>query len=198
VSGLRRIGLTGGIGSGKSTVASMFAELGVPVLDLDQVGRDLLAPGSDALQQIVQVFGATYVLPDGSLDRRALAKHCFASPQKTAELNAIMHPLIWQAEQQWLAEQRGKLAIIEASVLLESGGAKRMDAVVVVMAGQSLRLQRVLGRGFQSEEEFYTILKRQCQDDQRRDQADFLIDNNHSLQALREQVASLYGQLLKD
>lgn len=198
MSGLRRIGLTGGIGSGKSTVASMFAELGVPVLDLDQVGRDLLAPGSDALQQIVQVFGATYVLPDGSLDRRALAKHCFASPQKTAELNAIMHPLIWQAEQQWLAEQRGKLAIIEASVLLESGGAKRMDAVVVVMAGQSLRLQRVLGRGFQSEEEFYTILKRQCQDDQRRDQADFLIDNNHSLQALREQVASLYGQLLKD
>ncbi|OIO72134.1 MAG: dephospho-CoA kinase [Zetaproteobacteria bacterium CG1_02_53_45] len=195
---MRRIGLTGGIGSGKSTVATMFAELGLPVLDLDKVGRELLAPGTVALQRVVQVFGDGFVLPDGSLDRRALAAHCFASAQATKELNGIMHPLIWQAEQQWLAGQSGELAIIEASVLLESGGAGRMDAVIVVMAEQPVRLQRVLARGLQDEHAFYAIIKRQCTDEQRREQADFLIDNNDSLQALRDQVDSLYAQLRKD
>jgi len=195
VSKPRRIGLTGGIGSGKSTVASMFAEMGVPVLDLDQVGRELLAPGSKALQQIAEAFGDFCLLPDGSLDRKALAAHCFADAARTESLNAIMHPLIWQAEEQWLVKQQTPWVIIEASVLLESGGLKRMHAVIVVMAEERVRLQRVIQRGWQSEDEFYAILKRQCQDKQRREQADYLIDNNASLQSLRDQVSALYELL---
>ncbi|GAV20867.1 dephospho-CoA kinase [Mariprofundus micogutta] len=198
MSKLQRIGLTGGIGSGKSTAASMFAEQGIPVLDLDQVGRDLLAPGSAAVQQIQDAFGITFVLADGPTDRKALAAHCFADAAKTARLNAIMHPLIWQAEEQWLDRQQGEMAIIEASVLLESGGAGRMDAVIVVMAEERLRLQRVLRRGLQDEHQFHVILKRQCDDQQRVEQADYLINNNGSLSALRDQVVSLYEKLQRN
>ncbi len=195
MSAPRRIGLTGGIGSGKSTVASMFAELAVPVLDLDQVGRDLLAPGSKALQQIAEAFGDFCLLPDGSLERKALAAHCFADAARTTQLNAIMHPLIWQVEEQWLSKQQAPWVIIEASVLLESGGLKRMDDVIVVMADENIRLQRVMQRGWQSKDEFYAILKRQCLDEQRRRQAGYHIENSGSLQHLRDQVLALYELL---
>jgi len=183
-----RIGLTGGIGSGKSTVAGIFAGLGIPVLDLDKVGQTVVQTGSAGLEQLVDAFGANILNHDGSLNRKALAQYCFQDAARTAKLNAIMHPLIWQAEENWLSQQHDDYVIIEASVLLESGSAGRMDAVIVVLADLALRRKRVLARGDFSTEEFDAIVARQCSDRTRREAADFMIINEGSLAQLRQQV----------
>jgi len=192
---LRRIGLTGGMGSGKSTVAEMFAELAVPVLDLDQVGAAVLVPGSTGLATLVETFGRDILNHDASLNRKALAKHCFSDAEQTAKLNAITHPLIRQAEAAWLQQQQGNYAIIEASVLLESGGAERMDAVIVVLADVALRRQRVLTRGGRSASEFEAIVDRQCNDTERRAAADYMIANSGNLTMLRQQVLKTHALL---
>lgn len=186
------IGLTGGIGSGKSTAAAMFAKFGVPVLDLDQVGRTLATADGECLCQLVAAFGEKILHADGSLDRKALAAYCFSDANETARLNAIMHPLIWRKEEEWLNRQQSDYVIIEASVLLESGGAKRMDAVIVILADESIRLQRILARGDQNEMEFRSILARQCNDNMRMQMADHVIENNGSLQQLRKHVLAAH------
>ena len=190
-----RIGLTGGIGSGKSTATAMFADLGVPTLDLDQLGRQITPPGSPCLNQLVDTFGAQILHSDGSLNRKALAQHCFANADETAKLNAIMHPRIQQAEAEWHAAQQAQYVIIEASVLLESGGAQRMDAIIVVLAELAIRRARVLHRGDRTAEEFETIVQRQCDDQLRRQHADYIIDNSGDRHALQRQVVQLHKQL---
>jgi len=195
VTGPLPIGLTGGIGSGKSSAATMFQSLGVPVLDLDRVGHEVVAPGSDGLNQLIQTFGQSMLNCDGSLNRAALAAHCFGSAEETARLNALMHPLIWQAEALWLEKQQTPYVIIEASVLLESGGAGRMYGVIVLLADESLRLQRVLARGDRDAKAFAAIVARQCSDETRRAEANWLIDNNGSIEALQQQVTVLHREI---
>jgi len=192
-----RVGLTGGIGSGKSTVASMFANLGIPVLDLDQVGRSLAMPGSPCLRRLVDAFGEVILHADGTLDRSRLADICFAEADGTAQLNSIMHPLIKMEEQAWLGCQQAEYAIVEASVLIESGGVERMDAVVVVLADERLRLQRVLDRGKQDEAAFKRIIQRQCDDAMRRQAADYVIVNEAGLVDLHARVDSLHRALMQ-
>ncbi len=193
----RRVALTGGIGSGKSTVAAMFAELGVPVLDLDQVGHAVVAPASAGLKKLADVFGDDILNPDASLNRKQLAQRCFSDAGQTAKLNAIMHPLIRQAEANWLQQQQGDYALIEASVLLESGGAERMDAVIVVLADLALRRKRVLARGDRSADAFDAIVDRQVSDAERREAADYIIVNTDSLAALQQQVLKTHALLQK-
>lgn len=190
-----RVGLTGGIGSGKSTVAAMFSELGVPVLDLDRVGRLLTEQDGDCLARLVAAFGKKILQTDGSLNRRALANHCFASAAETARLNAILHPLIRQQEDRWVKSQQAPYVIIEASVLIESGGVGRVDALVVVLADMDVRLKRVLARGDRSAVEFASIVERQCSDDERQRLADHLIENNDGLEQLRRCVGLLHEEL---
>lgn len=191
-----RIGLTGGIGSGKSCAATIFESLGVPVLDLDRVGHSLVHPGSDGLAQLVKVFGSSFLNFDGSLDRAALSAHCFSDSHETAKLNRILHPIIWRAEEAWLKEQNAPYVIIEASVLLESGGADRMDKIIVLLADEEIRLQRVLARGSHDEGSFHAILARQCSDEERRSAATYVIENSGSLGRLQEQVKLIHRQIL--
>lgn len=191
------IGLTGGVGSGKSTVASMFAELAVPVLDLDAVGRQLTRPGQPALQTLTEAFGSDILNEDGTLNRTMLADLCFGDEQRTLTLNQVMHPLIWAEERRWLEQQSSPYVLIEAAVLLESNAASRMDAVVVVIADEPLRRQRVLARGKQSASLFEAICARQLDDDERRRQADYVLENNASRDQLQEQVAALHQTLLQ-
>lgn len=189
------VGLTGGIGSGKSTVAEMFAELGVPVLDLDRVGHEVVRPGSEGLAMLVHEFGKEILLADGRLDRKKLARKCFSSKVATERLNGILHPLIWAQEEEWLADQDAPYAVIEASVLIESGGAGRMDAVIVVLAEMSLRRKRAIELRGLSSERFEAVVARQCGDDERRRVADYLIKNDAGLNTLRQQVARLHETL---
>jgi len=183
-----RVGLTGGIGSGKSTVAAMFADLGVPVLDLDLVGRSLLRGEAGLGAKLADIFGAAILDEQGDVDRAALAREAFASEAATAKLNAIMHPLIRREEDRWVARQSGGYCIIEASVLIESGGASRMDAVIVVMADAEKRRQRVVDRGSPSLQMLENILARQCSDEERLAVADYVVANNGLLPELRREV----------
>ena len=162
---IARVGLTGGIGSGKSVVAAMFSELGVPLLDLDAVGRHLLQSQPAVVDRLVEAFGPEIRTISGEVDRARLAKLAFASQAATRRLNGIMHPLIRVEEDRWAAQQSGEYCLIEASVLIESGGAARMDAVAVVLADTALRRQRVGRRGSPSVELFDNILKRSGSND---------------------------------
>jgi dephospho-CoA kinase len=189
------VGLTGGIGSGKSMAAGMFAGLGVPVLDLDAVGGKLTVKGSEGLLALVSAFGNSILRSNGELDRKALAKRCFGDMDATRRLNAILHPLIWAEAEAWLKNQHSPYVIIEASVLIESGGVDRMDAVVVVMADLDIRRARVLARGRQSKAEFDAIVASQCTDDDRRRLADDVLDNNGDISALRRHIELLHVTL---
>ncbi len=190
---MKAIGLTGGIGSGKSTVASMFAQRGIPVLDLDQVGKIFLK-NKCVQDDLCAAFGDT-VVKQGVVQSTKLAAIAFADDESTKRLNAILHPHIYAYEQQWLAEQTGDYAMVEASVLIESGGVERMDALVVVMADEAVRKARVLARGKQDESMFERIVKRQCDDDTRLLMANYLLDNDGDMKALEQQVVLLSKQL---
>jgi len=193
----RAIGLTGGIGSGKSTVAMMFADMGVPVLDLDAVGRKVLDE-PQIQSALIDVFGADIQDEKGGIDRKTLAAQAFCNDKQTARLNAILHPEIVAYEQQWLKKQCASYAMIEASVLLESGGASRMDGVIVVLASQTLRKERVLARGKQDEVMFDKIIERQCDDNTRRKHADYILQNDGSLESLQQQVMQLSEKFMKE
>jgi len=194
---VKRIGLTGGIGSGKSTLAGMLAACGVPVLDLDALGRELHKQ-ADCRNELVEAFGPGILDATGAVDRAALGRLCFADAQKMTILNSIMHPRIWQQELQWIAQQRNgqyDYVLIEASVLIESGGASRMDAVLVVLADEAIRKQRVMQRQGMDVGRFEAIVARQCTDAQRREAADFIVENNADIDALQQAAAALHKQL---
>jgi len=193
---IARVGLTGGIGSGKSTVANIFSEFKIPVLDLDEVGKHLTAQ-PDYLAMLVNAFGDRILRRDGSLDRHELAHICFSDAEKTEHLNRIMHPPIWNAMEAWLARQHACYALIEASVLIESGGVSRVDAVVVVVADESIRRERVLASRDMSAAYFDAIVHRQCNDDTRCATADYVIRNDTDLSALHAKVDVLHHQLME-
>ena len=186
-------GLTGGIGAGKSTVAKMFADLGVPSLDLDKVGRELLDE-KNIQQQLVQAFGSS-IMQDNAINRETLRTIAFQSKTNTLALNNIMHPAIRDAEMTWRNKQTTPLAIIEASVLIESGGVQRMHGLIVVFADEDIRKQRVLKRPNFNAETFDNIVKQQTTDDIRKELADMIIENNKDLSHLKEQVFHLYNRL---
>jgi len=192
-----RVGLTGGIGSGKSTVAKMFSEFGVPVLDLDEIGKHLVSQ-PDYLAMLVHAFGDRILHTDGRLDRRALARICFSDTEKTKLLNQIMHPSIWETAEAWLSRQQACYALIEASVLIESGGVSRMDDVVVVLADESVRRKRVLASRDMDVACFDAIIQQQCSDDTRCAAADYVIENHTDLSALHTKVDALHHQLMKN
>jgi len=195
---VKRIGLTGGIGSGKSTLAGMLAAFGVPVLDLDALGRELHKQ-EDCRKALVEAFGNDILDAVGGVDRAALGRLCFADAQKMTILNSIMHPRIWQREKQWIAQQRDgehSYVLIEASVLIESGRASRMDAVVVVLADEDIRRQRVMQRQGMDAGRFEAIVSRQCSDESRRSVADFIVQNNAGLEDLQQLALDLHARLL--
>jgi len=193
---IARAGLTGGIGSGKSTAAVMFSGLGIPVLDLDAVGRDISArPENTAM--LADTFGREILRADGGLNRRRLADICFAEAKKITQLNRMMHPLIWREADTWLdRQQQAPYALIEASVLIESGGAPRMDAVVVVLADEDVRRRRVRKDRRMNAERFDAIVRCQCDDDVRCAAADYIVENNGDLSTLHAKVEAVHRRMM--
>jgi len=188
-------GLTGGIGSGKSTVVQMFADLGVPTLDLDEVGKVVIQALPEVTEKLVAAFGQSIVDENRALLRKSLARVAFASAESTQQLNRIIHPYIVAYESDWKAKQTAPFCMIEASVLIESSGVARMDGLLVVFADMELRRQRVLQRNQGDGALFNKIVQQQCSDEQRHAVADFALENNQSLDVLRQQVLQLYTKL---
>ena len=190
---LRLIGLTGGIGSGKSTVARLIAARGIPVIDADQLARDATAPGSFALRQIA-VTWPDVIGSDGRLNRRRLGATVFADPQARARLEAILHPLIValsKTRTAELEEQGHRLAFYEASLLVETGRYKDLDGLVVVDAPEATRIARVMARDNISEVEVQARISAQLPMADKRRVATVVIENDGDLEALGAKVDAL-------
>ena len=189
------VGLTGGIGSGKSTVAAMLAERGAVVVDADRLAREAVAVGTTGHRAVVDRFGADVVADDGSLDRRALAGVVFDDPAALADLNAIVHPPVRAAIAARLAELTGTEAVVvlEIPLLVESGRSYGESAVVVVDCPEDVALRRLVdGRGM-DEADARRRMAAQIPRAERLAAADLVIDNSGPLEALEPQVAELWA-----
>ena len=187
------IGLTGGIGSGKSEVADMFKALGVFVIDADVIAHQAVQPGTDALAEIVDAFGQTVLTVDGTLDRARLAKIVFDSPELRKKLESIIHPRVReQIRVQKEAHDDEPYILVVIPLLLESGQRDLVDRVLVADAAESTRINRVKARDGRSEQQIRSIMQNQADDAQRSAAADDSIDNNGSLDELRQQVDALH------
>jgi dephospho-CoA kinase len=192
-----RIGLTGGIASGKSTVTQRFAELGVPVIDADVASRRVVEPGTPGLAQVVERFGAR-VLADGQLDRRALRNLIFKDSSLRQALDAILHPLIRAEMEREAAQAQGPYVIMAIPLLVEGGGsAKRVDRVLVVDADETLQMQRLQARDGSSEQQAREILASQASRAARLSQADDVLLNAGTVAELRQAVDRLHEQYLQ-
>ena len=190
------IGLTGGIASGKSTVAALFAELGVTVIDLDQLARDVVAPGTALLQQVLARFGRDLERPDGSLDRRGLRARVFADDGQRQALEALLHPAIARRTDELVAASHEPYLIIVNPLLVESGNRHRYDRVLLVDCDESLQRQRLRARDGSNEAEVAAMLAAQTTRSARAQAADDIIVNDGDREALRAQVAALHQRYL--
>ena len=188
------LGLTGSIGTGKSTTAAMFHDLGVPVHDADATVHDLYR--SEAVAPVGKKFPEA--LRDGVIDRKALSAILAGAPERFGELEAIIHPLVRAREAAFVAREResgAPLVLLDIPLLFESGGERRVDKVVVVTCDPETQRTRVLARPGMTAEKFTLILSRQMPDAEKRRRADFLIDTGKGLEAAREQVKEIIATL---
>ena len=191
---MRIIGLTGGIGSGKSTVSAMLKELGAFVVDADEGARLAVAPGTPGLAELVEAFGDEVLGADGALDREKLADLAFADEDALMRLNAITHPRVreWMADQIQEAQARGaEIVVLDVPLLYESGLEAGLEEVVVVWAPEDLQVERAIARGVR-EDDVKARIKAQIPLDQKRDRAGKVIDNSGSLANTRRQVEELW------
>lgn len=191
-----KIGLTGGIGCGKTTVCRLFAELGVPVVDADLIARSLVEPGQPALQAIVQAFGAEILQADGSLDRAKLREAIFSDPEQRRRLDGIMHPLVYARIAADVAALQAAYCLIAVPLLLESKNPYAVDRILVVDCPQSAQIERVVTRDKLSAEQAQAIVASQMPRPQRLARADDVIDNSAGPEQLAEQVKSLHNSYI--
>ncbi|AEH09554.1 MULTISPECIES: dephospho-CoA kinase [Protofrankia] len=191
-----RVGLTGGIGAGKSAVARLLAGHGAVVIDADQLAREVVAPGTPGLRAVVEQFGSHLLGADGALDRAALGAVVFADPDARRRLEAITHPLVGaQAAERMAQAPADAVVVYDVPLLVEAGLADRYDVVVVVEAPLEVRLARLAGRGLPPEQAQARIAN-QADDAARRAVADILVDNGGSLEDLRARVDEVWARLL--
>ncbi len=193
------VGLTGGIASGKSSVARMFKELGAWIMDADELAREVVRPGTPGWKAVVEAFGEEYLLPDGSLDRKKLAGRVFSHPRDKARLEAIIHPRILELRQkrtqEILEREPGAIIIFEVPLLIEKGLQHRVDRVVVVWVPRELQIRRLMERDGLSRREAWKRLKNQMPLDEKVKYAHYVIDNSGSLKETRRQVEAVYREL---
>ena len=193
-----KVGLTGGIASGKSTVAEMFRRHGAHLIDADRVSRDVVAPGRPALEEIVEAFGRGVLRPDGALDRAALAAIVFNDDDARARLNAIVHPRIWEEEDRLCAIHEARdpdgVVMIDAAVIIEAGGAGRVDLMVVVDVDAEDQLERLAAKGM-SEEEARSRIRAQMPVAEKRTYGDYVLNNRGPVEETGRQVERVWRVL---
>ena len=191
-----RIGLTGGIASGKSLVADAFAELGVPIIDTDVIAREVVEPGQPALARIRAMFGEGVITDSGELDRRALRDIVFSDSEKREQLEALLHPLIRDAAFQQAEAAPGPYHIIVVPLLAESPMRHAMDRIIVVDCSTATQLARLLERDSESEDQARRIIAAQASRDERLSLADDVVSNDGSIDETLEQVNELHQRYL--
>jgi dephospho-CoA kinase len=189
-----RVGITGGIGSGKSTVCRIFEALAIPVFYADDVARTLQASDNSVIAAIKKVFGDDIYSAAG-LDRKRLAAIVFGDPKALKILNDIVHPAVKKRFEEWVSIQRSPFVLREAAVLIESGNYHDLDAIIAVEAPEAVRMKRVMKRDGLSEPEVRERMQRQLRDEERRQHAQFVI-NNSGKELLLPQVLHMYQTLI--
>lgn len=190
------IGLTGGLGAGKSAVSRLFTDLGALVIDADQIARDVVAPGSAGLDALVDAFGEEFLLPDGSLNRKALASRVFEDTAARKLLGAITHPLVYQETARLQrAAPREAIVVNDIPLIIENGVAARYHLCIVVAAPEKLRLKRVVARGM-AEEDALARMRAQADDAARRAAADVWLRNEGSPAELRAVLETMWRERL--
>jgi len=196
---MRIFGLTGNIGSGKSTVAAMLRDAGIPVLDADLISREVTAPGGRAYDAVVQAFGGGIVRDDGSIDRKRLGEIVFADPVSRERLERITHPAILEAMKEAIAgiEREGhRAAVVEATLIHESGRKGLFEAVISVTCDRETAISRLAARGGMSRSQAEARLRAQMDADRKAGASDYVIDNSGDIESTRRQVVALARVLL--
>lgn len=192
------VGITGGIGSGKSAVTSRFAQLGITVVDADLAARVVVNPGRPALQAIAEHFGASILQADGTLDRAALRRIVFAEPAQRQWLEQLTHPLIGEEIRAQLAASRSPYTILSSPLLLESSSQRELaELVVVVDVPEDIQLARTMARDGNDEAQVRRIMAAQLPRDERLALADIVVDNSSSLASLDDVVGELHKEFLQ-
>ena len=194
-----KVGLTGSIAVGKSFVLGVLAELGCRVLDADATAREVVEPGSAGLTAVVEAFGSGVLTTAGSLDRAKLGALVFTDEQKRLRLNSILHPFIISAQDQqlreWETEDPDGIAIVDAALMIESGGYRRFDKLIVIHCRPEVQLQRLMARDGFSREEAQKRIAAQMSQEEKQKYADFLIDTSDGFEEARLQTERVYAEL---
>ncbi|MBL8180150.1 MAG: dephospho-CoA kinase [Blastocatellia bacterium] len=194
-----KVGLTGSIAVGKSFVLECFRELGCHVLDADRTAREVVAKGTEGLAEIVDNFGQEILDGDGSLDRKRMAAIVFADAAKRELLNSIVHPRVFTAQHEWLAnieqDDADSIAIVDAALMIESGGYRRFDKLIVVWCESAIQLKRLMLRDSLDRETAEKRIAAQLSQDEKKRFADFLIDTSAGFDDTKRQVNEVYSDL---
>jgi dephospho-CoA kinase len=196
-----RVGLTGSIGVGKSFVTSIFAELGCHVLDADQTAREVVMPGAPGLNAITTEFGEEILNADGTLNRKQLGAVVFANETRRQRLNHILHPFIIARQDEimrdWEREDPNGIGLIDAALMIESGGYQRFDRLIVVHCRPEVQLERLMLRDKLSREEAQRRIDSQMSQEEKQKFADYLIDTSDGFESTRAQSVEIYNQLIR-
>ena len=196
-----RVGLTGSIGTGKSFVSSVFVELGCHVLDADQTAREVVMPGTPGLQALTEAFGEEILNTDGTLDRKRFGALIFADQRERERLNHVLHPFIIARQDEilnaWEAEDPDGIGIVDAALMIESGGYKRFDKLIVVHCRPEVQLERLMLRDNLSRDEALRRINSQMPQDEKQKYADYLIDTSDGFESTRSRSVEIYQQLIR-
>lgn len=196
-----RVGMTGSIGVGKSFVASVFVELGCHVLDADQTAREVVMPGTPGLKALVEGFGEEILSADGTLDRKCLGAIVFADQSQRERLNHILHPFIIARQDEilkaWEAEDPDGIGIVDAALMIESGGYKRFDKLIVVHCRPEVQLERLMLRDKLSRDEALRRINSQMPQEEKQKFADYLIDTSDGFELTRSRSVEIYHKLIR-
>jgi dephospho-CoA kinase len=194
-----KVGLTGGLASGKTFVAGQLAELGCHVIQADRLGHEVLRRGGEAYDGVIREFGRAILAPDGEIDRKALGKLVFADPARLEVLNSLVHPAVFRRQQEFFDQVERQdsraIAVVEAAIMIESGSYKRYDRLIVAFCPPEMQLRRFMERDRASEEEAKRRLERQLPLEEKRKFADYLIDTSGAKEETARQVREVYRQL---
>lgn len=196
-----RVGLTGSIAVGKSFVTSVFIELGCHVLDADQTAREVVMPGTPGLKALVETFGEDILTTDGTLDRKGLGALIFADQTQRERLNYVLHPFIIARQDEilnaWEAEDPDGIGIVDAALMIESGGYRRFDKLIVVHCRPEVQLERLMLRDKLSRDEALRRINSQMPQEEKQKFADYLIDTSDGFELTRARTVEIYQKLMR-
>jgi dephospho-CoA kinase len=194
-----RVGLTGGLASGKSFVGEKLAELGCHIIRADELGHQVLLPGGEAFEGVLREFGERILAPDGAIDRKRLAAEVFNAPERLATLNRLVHPPVIRREEELVTQYAGQdpdgITVVEAAILIETGSYKRFDRIILAVCTEEQQIERAMKRDGLSREETLARLRRQMPLDEKRKYADYVIDTAGNKEDTIRQTVEVYRQL---